>query len=377
MKIKNIIITAVFLVLLTGLPLISVIQKDGEISVSERRPLTQLAGYSELKDKAEANGEEYRLANYFSYLEKYLLDQFPARDFFRSIKAVTNKYLYQQKDAGGYYFADGSMSKLDTELSDKAVNDAINRFNNILETCFNRGKPNFYFALVPDKNYYIADANGYLHYDYDAMIQRLQSGLDERFQWVELMDKMDIGDYYVTDPHWAQENILGVADHLLSSMGAEKLASDYEYNKVSLNGFMGTYYGQAALPVEKDTLTYLTNEILENVIVTDLEKNEVIKVHEEAYFTNVDPYDVFLGGAKALLKIENPNAATNKQLVVFRDSFGSSMVPLLIAEYAEIIVVDIRYVVPSALPQLVRFRGNCDVLFLYSTSVLNSYGVFR
>ena len=52
-------------------------------------------------------------------------------------------------------------------------------------------------------------------------------------------------------------------------------------------------------------------------------------------------------------------------------------VPLLIAEYAEIIVVDIRYVAPSVLPKLVRFKGNCDVLFLYSTSVLNSYGVFR
>lgn len=377
MKIKNIIITTAFLVLLTGLPLISVIQKDAEISVSERRPLTQLSGYGEQKDKAEANGEEYRLANYFSYLEDYLLDQFPARDFFRSIKAVTNKYLYLQKDAGGYFFADGTLSKLDTELSEKAVNDAINRFNSILETCFNRGKPNVYFALVPDKNYYIADANGYLHYDYDAMINMLQNGLSERFQWIDIMDKLDIDDYYVTDPHWAQENVIGVADRLLSSMGADKLASDYEYDKVSLNGFMGTYYGQAALPVEKDTLTYLTNEILENVTVTDLEKNEVIKVHEEAYFTNVDPYDVFLGGAKALLKIENPNAATNKQLVVFRDSFGSSMVPLLIAEYAEIIVVDIRYVTPSVLPKLVRFKGNCDVLFLYSTSVLNSYGVFR
>jgi len=377
MKIKNIIITTAFLVLLTGLPLISVIQKDTEISVSERRPLTQLTGFAEQKEKAEANGEEYRLANYFSYLEDYLLDQFPARDFFRSIKAVTNKYLYQQKDAGGYFFADGTLSKLDTELSEKAVNDAIKRFNNILETCFNRGKPNFYFALVPDKNYYVADANGYLHYDYEQMIRMLQSGLDERFQWIELMDKLDIGDYYVTDPHWAQEEILGVADHLLSSMGAEKLASDYEYNKMSLNGFMGTYYGQAALPVKKDTLTYLTNDILEDVIVTDIEKNEVIKVHEEAYFDNVDPYDVFLGGAKALLKIENPNAANNKQLVVFRDSFGSSMVPLLISEYAEIIVVDIRYVTPSVLPKLVRFKGNCDVLFLYSTSVLNSYGVFR
>ena len=377
MKIKNIIITTAFLVLLIGLPLISVIQKDAEISVSERRPLTQLSGYAELKEKAEANGEEYRLANYFSYLEKYLLDQFPARDFFRSIKAVTNKYLYQQKDAGGYFFADGTLSKLDPELSDKAVNDAIKKFNGILETCFNRGKPNLYFALVPDKNYYIADANGYLHYDYDAMINMLQSGLSERFQWIDIMDQLDIGDYYVTDPHWAQEHVIGVADRLLSSMGAEKLASDYEYSKVSLNGFMGTYYGQAALPVAKDTLTYLTNDILDNVTVTDLEKNEVIKVHEEAYFTNVDPYDVFLGGAKALLKIENPNAATNKQLVVFRDSFGSSMVPLLISEYAEIIVVDIRYVAPSVLPKLVRFKGNCDVLFLYSTSVLNSYGVFR
>jgi len=377
MKIKNIIITTAFLVLLTGLPLISVIQKDAEISVSERRPLTQLSGYGEQKDKAEANGEEYRLANYFSYLEDYLLDQFPARDFFRSIKAVTNKYLYLQKDAGGYFFADGTLSKLDTELSEKAVNDAINRFNSILETCFNRGKPNVYFALVPDKNYYITDTNGYLHYDYDAMISMLQKGLSEKFQWINVMDKLEIGDYYVTDPHWAQENIIDVADHLLSTMGAETLASDYEYEKVSLKGFMGTYYGQAAFPVEKDTLTYLTNDILENVIVTDLEKNEVIKVHEEAYFTNVDPYDVFLGGAKALLKIENPNAATNKQLVVFRDSFGSSMVPLLIAEYAEIIVVDIRYVSPTVLPKLVRFRGNCDVLFLYSTSVLNSYGVFR
>ena len=55
MKIKNIIITTAFLVLLTGLPLISVIQKDAEISVSERRPLAQLSGYTERKDKAEAN----------------------------------------------------------------------------------------------------------------------------------------------------------------------------------------------------------------------------------------------------------------------------------------------------------------------------------
>ena len=43
------------------------------------------------------------------------------------------------------------------------------------------------------------------------------------------------------------------------------------------------------------------------------------------------PYDLFLGGPKALLRIENPAANNDRTLIVFRDSFGSSLVPLLAA----------------------------------------------
>ena len=50
---------------------------------------------------------------------------------------------------------------------------------------------------------------------------------------------------------------------------------------------------------------------------------------------------------------------------------GSSLAPLLASGYAKITLVDIRYISPNLLGRFVDFGGK-DVLFLYSTSVLNS-----
>ena len=69
--------------------------------------------------------------------------------------------------------------------------------------------------------------------------------------------------------------------------------------------------------------------------------------------------------------IENPNATTDKTLVVFRDSFGSSLVPLLVQDYAKVTLVDIR-AGSTSIPNLkmVDF-ADADVLFMYSSLVLN------
>jgi len=80
---------------------------------------------------------------------------------------------------------------------------------------------------------------------------------------------------------------------------------------------------------------------------------------------------MFLGGADALLTIENPNAVTNKELILFRDSFGSSLAPYLAEGYQKITMVDIRYIQPEMLGYFIEFEGQ-DVLFLYSTLILNN-----
>ena len=89
-----------------------------------------------------------------------------------------------------------------------------------------------------------------------------------------------------------------------------------------------------------------------------------------------DLYDVFLSGAKSLLTIENPNAATDKELIVFRDSFGSSIVPLLVKDYAKVTLVDLRYIHMSMLKNFIQFKGQ-DVLLLYSTLVLNNSSTIK
>ena len=78
-----------------------------------------------------------------------------------------------------------------------------------------------------------------------------------------------------------------------------------------------------------------------------------------------------MSGSKSLLTIDNPACNNGKELIVFRDSFGSSIVPLLMEGYSTVTVVDIRYMSSDMLGRFVDFHGQ-DVLFLYSTLVLNN-----
>ena len=62
---------------------------------------------------------------------------------------------------------------------------------------------------------------------------------------------------------------------------------------------------------------------------------------------------------------------TEKELILFRDSFGSSIAPLLVEGYSKITIVDIRYVQSEYLGNFIKFEDQ-DVLFLYSTMLLNN-----
>ena len=84
-----------------------------------------------------------------------------------------------------------------------------------------------------------------------------------------------------------------------------------------------------------------------------------------------DPYEMFLNGADALLVIDNPSCVTGRELVIFRDSFGSSIAPLMIESYSKITLVDIRYIQSGMLGKFIEF-DNQDVLFLYSSGLMNN-----
>ena len=193
---------------------------------------------------------------------------------------------------------------------------------------------------------------------------------------IDLRPTLTGQDYYRTDTHWRQENLLPAAAALCEGLGvAPPRAEDFAATALE-RPFYGVYYGQAALPMEPDTLCLMESDLLSQCTVYDYETGKTGSIYDMTKLDSRDLYDVYLSGAKALLTIENPNAGTDRELIVFRDSFGSSIVPLLMEDYAKVTLVDIRYIQPDLLGQFLDFHGQ-DVLFLYSTLVLNNSAALK
>lgn len=352
--------TIFVLVLWAGLTLTAWFRPAGEMSQAERRPLAQMPEFSLSALESGQFREKF---------EDYSLDQFPLRDGFRTLKSLFHTQVLGMKDNNGIYLTDGIAVKQEYPLNETSLDAAIRKFDTVHEKFL--GESRCFFALVPDKGYYLAQSSGHLAMDYEALYAKLEAGLPWAVQ-IDLRQALTAGDYYRTDTHWRQECLLPAATAICDALGVTAPKGE-DYSPIqSERPFYGVYYGQAALPMEPDALIWLESETLRQCAVYDYETGKTGAVYDTAKLTESrDPYDVFLSGARALLTIENPNAKTDRELIVFRDSFGSSMVPLLLEDYAKVTLVDIRYVSSAKLDSFLDFHGQ-DVLFLYSTLVLNN-----
>ena len=357
-KRKNLAVVCLTAAFLLGFLVWSLLKPDDAVSQSERRKLAQ---------KPELTAASVLNGTCMTDFESYTLDQFPLRDGFRRLKAAVLLDVLREKDNNGIYLADGYAAKLEYPLDEASVQHAAERFQYIYETYLSGTETKIYEAVIPDKGAFLAAQNGYPALDYSALSVLLQEGMPYA-EPVDLMPALSLSSYYRTDLHWRQEALLPVAKRLAAAMGVELSA---QYDTVTADTpFYGVYCGQSTLPLTPDSLRYLTNEALRGCTVYDYETGGTGPVYDLSALTGEDPYSVFLSGAKSLLTITNPNADTDRELVIFRDSFASSLAPLLLEGYAKITLVDIRYVQPERLGRWLTFDSQ-DVLFLYSVPVLN------
>ena len=226
-----------------------------------------------------------------------------------------------------------------------------------------------FVSVIPDKGYYLAEENGYLAMDYDRLFS-IMSGMNGA-TYVDLTNTLTGSDYYSTDTHWRQERLFTAAQKLCNSMNIPAPVPDGYRPTAAAEPFYGVYYGQAALPMQPDVLYTLQSDLLEQCTVYNYETNTTGGIYDWSKLSGSDLYEVFLSGSVSLLRIDNPNARTDRELIIFRDSFGSSIAPLLVQGYKSITLVDIRYLSSAMLGRFIDFHGQ-DVLFLYSTIVLNN-----
>ena len=330
------------------------------MSLTERR---KLATFPKVSTQTILQG------TFATQFEEYATDQFPLRDSFRTIKALSNYYLFQQKDNNGIYIRNGYASKLLYPYNVQSVQNACNKMQAIYDMYCKDTSGKKYATVVPDKGFFLAESGGYLSLDYEKLFADFKQGLPFA-QYIDIADTLQLTDYYKTDTHWRQEYLVDTAKKIAEAMGISDEIS-WNFTKVVTDQpFYGVYYGQSALPLKSETISYLTNPVIEGTKVYHPDTDKWTPVYDMDKLSSRDPYEMFLSGAVPILVMENDSVANDKELIVFRDSFGSSLVPLLTEAYSKITLVDTRYISSNLIGEYVDFK-DADVLFMYSSLVLN------
>ena len=132
---KDKIIVFSFLAYISIFAILHIVITDKDLSTSERRKLTSFPEISEL-----TSGE------YIQDVDSYLLDHFPLRDQFRSIKAKFNYHILQKYDNNGIYLKDNYIFKSEYPTNKESINNFINKTNKLKRAVFNDSY--FYSRLI-------------------------------------------------------------------------------------------------------------------------------------------------------------------------------------------------------------------------------------
>ncbi len=383
-KIKNIINTFVFVSIIAVFAIwctVILFNPNTEKLEGENRLPAQLpenvTWQQLLNNKVEKDEAGNEILPPIKQFENFAVDQFPLRRMFRYVKAhfVTN--VLGMNENNGYAVKDGSIAQITPEFNQDVLDYQIGRLAYMYQKyLFNNGG-NHYFAVIPDKNYYFGTEYGYPMPDYEALIEQMKGSLDG-MEYVDLFGSLELDDYYKTDWHWDQSKLDGVVETLGEALGFGDRMPDWDSYERHELPFSGGYTAQSALYPKGEKLTYLLNDVLESCKVYNYANKQYSTLYDMAKYEAGDPqYAFFLSDGAPLQRIDNPKATTDKKLVVFRDSYGSSILPLLAEGYKSIYVVDIRYVNPDVVVQMIGNIKNMDVLYLYSTTILNTLSFMK
>ncbi len=378
-NIKNIIICVIFCLFVFGFFVACLLHKPVEYSESERKPLAQFPeiNVGTVLDKTAIQG-----------FDKYSAEQFPLREQFLDIYRWYRRNIFKTSSVNivnGYGEKDGYVAKVDTKLDEALINNAIEKFNKIYDKYIKASGGKVYYSVIPMKDHFFSEKYNTLSLNEKKLLSMLEDGLDG-FEYIDIISLLALEDYYKTDTHWSQDKVLDIRDKLLTTIGgADEIKGEYITEK--FEGFEGAYFAYAPVSVSPDTIYYLTSDVINDLKVFDVQFDNtgklVVKefdgVYNTAAFDSKEPYDLFLYGVRPYVRIENPNAATDKEIIVFRDSFSSSLAPLLAEGYSKVHLIDLRNIPIDMIEMLsdeLSFE-NKDVLFLYSTELLNSNVIFH
>ena len=357
----SIFITALFCAFIFGFGIAHFVLPDRDFSEQENRYLSQFKA---------PTFETVRSGKFMETFEDYITDQFPLRDRWIQLKALSERALSKQENNSVYFGADGQT--LFARFNKPSAEDLEKRVGYVNALADNLDVP-VYFSIIPDKSYVWANrlpANA-PNVDDGWTNETIKSLISQRVRYIDLYGALDGDDvFYRTDHHWTTMGAYQGYTALVNAINGSATALDYEPTLVS-DSFCGTTWSSCGAGwVLPDEMYTWVPEGGENgkVAVTRYPEGAPIEgsLYDLSKLELKDKYSMFLGGNQPLCVIRNPDGQ-NGRLLIIRDSYSDSLAPFLALDYQEVHLFDPRYTIMS-LKQYVADNNIDHVVVLYSAS---------
>lgn len=348
-----------FLALLSVLCIANLLTPDREFSASEKRTLSSFPAFS---------ADRVLEGSFSTDFEEYASDQIVGRNFFIRLRSGFSLLLGSRESQNVFYAKDGYLMERMETVDEAAL---LKTIQTICSFSQKTGVPSV-LALAPNavsihKDLLPAFA---VTEDQDYWMDWISSQLTDSVSFCDLSAPLSemaaAGEqvYYRTDHHWTSAAAYRALSTVADALG---ITPSVTYTPLLVcDTFSGSLTAKSGYGARVyDEIFVYAPETETPYIVTDhtaLTKSTTIYSTEA--LSGIDPYTVFLGGNASYLTIQTANTDGGR-LLVFKDSYFNCFLPFLIAEYAEIDVIDPRYYYDDI--QMLLYEKDYDaILYFYN-----------
>lgn len=365
-KIIKYLTPALFLIIIYGFAIINIITPDKVKSESENMNLQQLPTFTV---------ESLMAGTFTADFEKYVGHQFIGRDEFIGVKSTVD-YLIGKRDSNTIYFGSDNylLKSFPTYNSDYyLLNRNLERIVEFVNTSTFTG--DIAVLLAPTSSQILTDKLPTFAYEYNQLLayQGVKNTIPDGM-FVEVADALlehnEEYIFYKTDHHWTSLGSYYAYRSLCDTLGiAGTTLNDYDVITVS-NDFYGTLFSNARLPTTKpDSIdVYIPKFENEYELIYNQGLSYSDNLYDESYLDTRDQYSYFLGGNQAFVEITSNNK-NGENLLILKDSYSHNMIPFLVNDYENIVMIDLRFY-NGSLAQYIKISDFTDIALIYNFETL-------
>ena len=301
-------------------------------------------------------------------LDKFASDQFPLRNQWMELSTTLEKGMGNSCINGIYLGKDGYYLEqvLNSDISQTRYENNLTMLQQFLSKKNGRKA----VMLVPSRGCILKDKlpKWAVMYEDADMYEKGYSML--KHSWIDLRAYMQQAAkekqvYFRTDHHWTLQGAY-TAYTVLEKQWEGKTTPYESFSPTEVSkDFLGTMYAKVLEKNPKKDCLEVPKALPQNLKVTcDGETRQ--SIYEEEKLQGNDKYAVYFGGNYGIVEMENPQAKAGTLLVI-KDSFANSFVPLLTENYKKIVMLDLRYYNLSV-QKVLEENAGADILVLYEMS---------